>query len=191
MQEVRFDLALDEVVLGTGSHRLGARLGLGESGQDDHGCMRGQRSYGGERGDARHVRQVQIEEDAVGLAVAQFGAGLGQRGASGQLEAQPCVVEEFFDEQGIAQVVLDEEDAVVGRARGRIRSVVHGCGHRAASAFARVASGRADGRGLCDGSGARVNVIRVPLRYSGSTVMVPPWNSTIFLHMARPMPLPL
>lgn len=37
---------------------------------------------------------------------------------------------------------------------------------------------------------ARVKTMRVPSVWVRSTAMVPPWNSTIFLHMARPMPLP-
>ncbi len=187
-QQFGFDFALDEVILGSGGHRFGARLLLGQAGQDDHRGVRGHGADGGDRIGARHVGQVEVEENAVDGAGCEFRAGFGQRDAGGELEAQLGVVEELLDEQGVGGVVLYEEDAVDRFVRSDAVDVGEGCGHGAGSAVARVASAMVDGAG--GGMGARVKLMRAPSRYSGSTAMVPPWNSTIFLHIARPIPLP-
>ncbi len=183
-QQVGFDLALDEVVLGAGGHGVGTRPRFGQAGEDDHGGVGGEGAHGGDCGCSRGVGQVQVEQDAVDACGGEGGAGLREGGADGQLDVQAGVVEELLHEEGVGGVVLDQEDAVerlVGGGRG-----YGGCGdgHAAASPVC-SAGGRTSG-----GWGARVKWMRAPPWWSGSTWMVPPWNSTIFLHMARPMPLP-
>lgn len=152
--------------------------------------MGGDGADGGDRGGARGVGQVQVEEDAVGRVGGEGGAGLGEGGPGGEFEPQPGVVEELLHEQGVALVVLDEEDAVQRFVGGGAGGGCHGRAHRACSVSDRAAVSPVGGPGRCGGSGARVKVMRAPSRWSGSMAMVPPWNSTIFLHIASPMPLP-
>lgn len=117
------------------------------------------------------VGQVEVQQDAIHLPHTQFGAGLGERLVPDEGVGQGCVGEQFLDEERVAAVVLHQQDAVV--LLGWC-----GCHDRGSSALVGLVSAR------------RVKEMRVPGLWWVSTAMVPPWNSTIFLHMARPIPLP-
>ncbi|MDQ0785128.1 hypothetical protein QFZ64_000625 [Streptomyces sp. B3I8] len=177
LQQLGVDLALDEVVLGPRRERLDPGVGLGQAGQDDDGRLGAGVADRVDGLEAGHVGQVQVEQDAVGRAGGEFGAGLGDGTALYEGVREVGVVEQFLDQQRVARVVLDQQDAQVAEVADTGREGSHAVGSSVVAGTAARRTGR-------------VKTTRVPGAYSGSMPMVPPWNSTTFLHMARPIPVP-
>ena len=80
-------------------------------------------------------------------------------------------VERLADEQDVAGVVLDEQD--LDRLAGRLGR--HG-----------VVSSFGNGQGEAEGG-----AVGPASSGAGTSQMRPPWNSTILLQIARPMPVPV
>ncbi|NCL78102.1 hypothetical protein AIIKEEIJ_05600 [Rhodococcus sp. YH1] len=95
-----------------------------------------------------------------------------------QLVADLVVLEGLTGHQLVARVVLDQED-------------VDGfCGGHAGAPSRSVSAG-ACSSDSSSGRAGSVKQNRVPPVCSVSIQILPPWYSTIFLHTARPMPVPV
>ena len=112
------DEVLDQVVLRTDPHRVGAELLVAQAREHEHG-----RAVGVEQPaqalEAVGVGQRQVEQHAVdGLRVVQRGLGVGERLGALEVDGEVGVGEVLGDQDGVGVVVLDEQHPQRG---GRVR----------------------------------------------------------------------
>jgi hypothetical protein len=108
-QQFAVDLALDQVVLRAGRDRGDAFAFVVPAGQhQDRGRVRfAQQPV--QRVQPGRVRQAQVEQHALGVAEQPF--GFRQRAGARQHERRVRLFEQRLDEEGVAIVVLHQEDA--------------------------------------------------------------------------------
>ena len=115
-QRLVVDPSLDEVVLGPEQDRLGRRRrGRSSRSGPPTAAPTGvhDRSYGVESG---HVGKSEVDQDAVGTAI-ELGQSVGQIPAPDELVAATGQLEQLPDEEGVAGVVLDQDDPQGGDGR--------------------------------------------------------------------------
>ncbi len=108
VQHVPGHLALDQVILGSRPHRLLAQVLARIAGQHDDGRFRLDAQQLPQPLQALRVRQAQVEQHARGIG--HQGRGLAQRPGSLHDDRGVHVPQQFLDEQGVAVVVLHEQD---------------------------------------------------------------------------------
>src|SRR6266508_2191850 len=160
--------------------------------------------------------QVQIQQDQVGygrVGVLTLVPQIRQSRDTVVDDGQPVpqlvllerlLVHEDLDGNGLrwnlGHVAYSSADVSTGRSTGPAAtgagstgSAAGSTGSAARGGGAGAAAGSAKGAGSSDGAGAgwgRVNTTRVPSGYPVSIQIWPPWYSTIFLAIARPIPVP-
>lgn len=113
------EVALAEVVLGTGGDGGEPGLGLGEAGQHDDGGVGGGVHDAGDRVEAVHVREVQVEQDAdQSVAPGEVALGLGEGADADQFGVEVAVGERLLQQERVAGVVLDEKQYGVDGSEG-------------------------------------------------------------------------
>ena len=112
--------ALDQVVLGAGGDGLHPAALVGEPGEHQHRELRRQRPQLAQPAQALGVGQVEVEQHAVEGGEPR-GGRLGQRAGAVHLDVRAREAELLLDEQGVAVVVLHEQDA---------HALAHAGGHR-------------------------------------------------------------
>ena len=119
---VRCRLALDQVVLRPGRDRREPGVFLGQAGQHDDRRRRGHGQYLRDDFQPAGVGQVQVQQDAAGDAVAaQLLLRLGQRARPHQGGADAAVGEQFFDQDHVPRIVLDQQQRLGAHLPGRVQ----------------------------------------------------------------------
>ena len=121
VQHVPGDLALDQVVLRSGPHRLLAEVLAGLPGQHDDGRLRLDAQQLPQPLQALRVGQAQIEQHAG--RVRDQGRGLAEGPGPLHHDRGVHLPQELLDEQGIAVVVFDQQDGHLLVAAGGGRGV--------------------------------------------------------------------
>ena len=121
VQHVPGDLALDQVVLRAGPDRPLPQVLIGLTGQHDDGGIRVELEQFPEAVQAARVRQSQIEQDAGRVGDQGLGLGEGPRPLHDHRGSD--FKEQFLYQQGIAVIVLDEQDLNLVMTRGRRRGL--------------------------------------------------------------------
>ena len=109
-QSLPVDLALDQVVLRARGDRVDAAPLVVEAGQDEHGQVHAIGLERVQRRQAVGVRQVEVQQHAVDV-VEVLAPRLGERHRPHDLDVRAADREQLLDEQRVAVVVLDEQDA--------------------------------------------------------------------------------
>ena len=119
VQLVPGDLALDQVVLGSGPDRLLPQVLARLAGQHHDGRLRLELQQLPEPVQALRIRQAQVEEHAG--RIGDQGLGLGERPRAPHHDRGAHLAQQLADQQGVAVVVLDEQDLylIVAGGRGR------------------------------------------------------------------------
>ena len=108
-QAIAVDLTLDEVVLGTTGHRLDTDRPILESGEDDNRRVRGDGEHPGQRFEPHGVWQAEVEDDAFGTLGGQTDQRRCQGPTGANNQVVPRIGEELLDQDGIGDVVLDQQ----------------------------------------------------------------------------------
>ncbi len=109
-QALAVDLALDQIVLRAGGDGVDAATLVVEAGQDEHGEVHAVGLELVQRGQALRVGQVEVQQHAVDV-VEVLPPGLRQRRRAHDLDVRAADGQQLLDEQRVAVVVLDEQDA--------------------------------------------------------------------------------
>ena len=119
VQLVPGDVALDQVVLSPGPDRLLPQVLARLAGQHHDGRLRLELEQLPEPVQALRIRQAQVEEHAG--RVGDQGLGLGERPRAPHHDRGSHLAQQLADQQGVAVVVLDEQDLylIVAGGRGR------------------------------------------------------------------------
>ena len=110
-QAVAVDAALDQVVLRACGHRLDAALDVAVAGEHEVGDVRHRPRAALQRAEAARVGQPEVEQHAVDRLGAQQLERLGERPHAQDVERRLFLAQQLADQERIALVVLDEEEA--------------------------------------------------------------------------------
>ena len=119
VQHVPGDVALDQVILGSGPDRLLPQVLARLAGQDDDGCFRLELQQLPQPVQPLGVRQAEVEQHASRAGHQVLGLDQGARAPDDDRGSD--LAEQLADEHGVTVVVLDEQDLdlVVAGGRGR------------------------------------------------------------------------
>ena len=109
-QPLTVDLPLDQVVLRARGDGLHPAALVVEPGQDEHGEVHAVGLERVQRREPLRVGQVEVQQHAVDL-LELLAAGLRERLRAHDLDVRAADREQLLDEQRVAVVVLDEQDA--------------------------------------------------------------------------------
>ena len=117
------ELALDQVILGTGLHDLGFELGVAMPGEHDDGRFRRQFLHAGDRRQASGIGQGKVEQDQIRHGLEKLAACLGERVDHPQprcMTIETRLAQESCDQRSITRIVFDQENLQGhGRLPGR------------------------------------------------------------------------